>query len=100
MCYSLSPLLFNLYINNLFLKLESTGKCVDVNGDRVAILLYAEDILHIAWSENDLQDMLYLLYTLCFENVMSANPLKSNNIHFPNSSIQQSEFVFKIVDTM
>ena len=41
----LSPLLFNLYINDLALHLKTFGNGIKCNEDSVCILLYADDII-------------------------------------------------------
>ena len=55
---ALSPLLFNLFINDLALRIKSLGKGVNIDNETVSILMYADDILLIAENEDDLQHML------------------------------------------
>lgn len=95
---SLSPVLFNLYINDLALKLNVLNKGINIDGENVSILLYADDIVIIAATEKDLQSMLDVLNIWCSENFMTVNPLKSNIVHFRNPSIKRSEYLFKIGD--
>ena len=54
----LSPLLYALFINGLAVELKQEGFGVDVFGRRVGILLYADDIVLIAESPEQLQEML------------------------------------------
>ena len=54
----LSPLLYALFINGLAVKLNQLGCGVDVFGRRVSILLYADDIVLVAESAEELQRML------------------------------------------
>ena len=42
---SLSTLLFNLYINDLVDTINSSNKGIDIGGERVAALLYADDLI-------------------------------------------------------
>ena len=78
----LSPLLLNLFINDLALKIKSLGKGVDI----VCLLLYADDIVLNADNATDLQAMINTLYEWCNINCMSVDPKKSNAVHFrPNS---------------
>ena len=51
----LSPILFSIYINGLAKDVASSGLGIDVGGQDVAILLYADDIALISPSSNDLQ---------------------------------------------
>jgi hypothetical protein len=54
----LSPLLYALFINGLAEELNSAAFGVDVFGRRVALLLYADDIVLMAESPEQLQSML------------------------------------------
>ena len=69
----LSPILFNLYINDLALYLKSLGKGIPCDGDRVCILLYADDIVLLAETEQDLQFLLNALHDWCSSNDMIIN---------------------------
>jgi hypothetical protein len=50
---SLSPLLFNLFLNDLVTKIKATGKGVSIDNEIVSVLLYADDFVIIAENEND-----------------------------------------------
>ena len=91
----LSPLLFNLYINDLALRIKALGKGIDINRENVSILLYADDIVLLSENEDNLQFMLNELNSWCAINNMSINCSKSNIIHFRPLCIPRSEFVFK-----
>ena len=91
----LSPLLFNLFINDLALKIKSLGKGVDIDNERVCLLLYADDIVLIADNAEDLQALINTLYEWCNINCMSVNPKKSNVVHFRPNSEQRCDFEFK-----
>ena len=54
----LSPLLFDLFIDALAREIKALGLGVDVGGRMVAILLYADDLVLVADSQEDLQKML------------------------------------------
>ena len=55
----LSPLLFNCFVNDLAEKIKAIGKGISIdNGEKVCILLYADDVILLAESEDDLQAML------------------------------------------
>ncbi len=49
----LSPILFNLYINDLALLLNNAGHGVGLDGVKVNVLLYADDLVFVADSEQD-----------------------------------------------
>ena len=51
---SLSPVLFNLFINDLATKIKALDLGVDIgNGAKLGILLYADDVVFLAESEAD-----------------------------------------------
>ena len=87
---SLSPLLFNIFINDIALKIKACGKSVKIDGDTVGILLYADDIVLLADNEKELQDMLDILNNWCVFNNMSVNATKSNVMHFRPNSISRT----------
>ena len=90
---SLSPILFNLFINDLASSVKSLNKGIDLGtGDKSCILLYAYDVALISDSEDDLQLMLSLLDRRCTNNQMSVNPAKSQIVHFRPRSASRSNF--------
>ena len=50
---SLSPVLSNLYINDLALKINALGKGIKIDDESVSILLYADDVVLLAENETD-----------------------------------------------
>ena len=90
----LSPLLFNLFINGLALRVKALGKGVRAGDQLVSILLYADDVVLIADNAQDLQSMLDLLNDWCLANRMSVNSSKSNVIHFRPNSVPRVDFDF------
>ena len=54
----LSPSLFSLYINDLAFEIKNANLGIHLNDLTVGILLYADDIVLLAESEDDLQNML------------------------------------------
>ena len=53
----MSPILFSLFINGLAREINEKGKGIDVGGRRVRLLMYADDIVLLAESARDLQNM-------------------------------------------
>ena len=78
----MSTLLFNLFVNDLALRIKSLGKGVNIGNENVSILMYADDIILIAENEEDLQHMLYELKNNCSVNSMIIKLTKSNIVHF------------------
>ena len=60
---TISPTLFNLYTNDLALNALKCG--VDIDGRCVSILLYADDVVIMSDSEDNLQKMINCVYSWC-----------------------------------
>ena len=93
-CCLLSPMLFNLYLNDLAVKLKSLGCGIDIDGEVVPIILYADAIALLAETEQDLQQLLNVLNEWCEEWDMVTNLGKSNVVHFRNSSVPRTNCEF------
>ena len=74
---SLSSILFNLYINDLIVKINSLDIGIDIGGEKVGILAYADDVVLLAESENDLQILMDELNIWCEHNKLEVNVSKS-----------------------
>ena len=57
----LLPMLFNFYINDLVSKLASLDVGISINGEKVYILLYADDVVLLGENKHDLQCLLNTL---------------------------------------
>ena len=95
---TLSTLHFNLYVNDLVIKINSLDAGIDIGGEKVSILLYADDLVLVASSEGELQALLQELNVWCQNNGIKINEQKSNVIHFRPKSIPQSDHIFKCGD--
>ena len=71
----LSPLLFILYINNLANYLKSLNIGVSFGNEKICILLYADDIVLLVGTANDLQVLLDALHDWCCTNDMNINSI-------------------------
>ncbi|MCG8033469.1 MAG: reverse transcriptase family protein, partial [Candidatus Thiodiazotropha taylori] len=94
----LSPILFNIFINNLVDAIKSLNVGIDIDGEMVGILLYADDLVLVADNETDLQLMLNTLSIWCTNNKISVNSEKSKIVHFRTPSVNKSQSVFKCGD--
>ena len=94
---TLSPTLFSIYINDLAKVLKESGIGIDVNGYKVCVLLYADDLVLLADNEKDLQTLLDLMHTWCIEWRLCINYTKSNIVHFRGSRKKRSNFSFIMV---
>lgn len=94
----LSPILFNLYINDLVSMINTECKGVDIAGENVCMLMYADDLVLLAKTENDLQDMLSKLSEWCNNWSIEINTSKSQIVHFRRSNKSQTARIFTIGD--
>ncbi len=58
----LPPSLFNLYINGLIKEIKASGIGVDVDMEKVVILVYPDDIVILAENKQDLQKLLDIIH--------------------------------------
>ena len=91
---SLSPTLFALFINALAEEIKILNKGVDIDGQNISILLYADDIVLISDNEINLQIMLDHMYSWCLKWKLKLNIEKSNVIHFRPKRHIKSEYRF------
>ena len=94
----LSPLLFNIYINDLVHEMKQLDVGVNIDGENVCILLYADDVILIADSEDELQTLLDCLHRWCERNCLNINKDKSKIIHFRRQSSLRSNVSFTCGD--
>ena len=92
----LSPFLFNMFINSLVTEIHALGIGLDIDGEKVAILLYADDVVLLAENEHDLQMLLDVLSSWCVRNSMTVNIDKSKVVHFRNKSVNRTAVQFMI----
>ena len=87
--------MFSLYINDLALELINLEKGILVAGCRISILLYADDIVILAQSEHDLQEMINVIYNWCGKWQMEVNVSKTNVVHFRKLNQPKTNYNFK-----
>ena len=83
----LSPLSFDIFINELTVFLKSFELRIDIGGEKACILLYAYDIVLLANTESDLQKLLDGLYARCYNNNRTINACNSNVVHFRRTAL-------------
>ncbi len=93
---TLSPTLFGLFINDLVSALKAITKGIDLETLVVQCLLYADDLVLIAESEEELQKMLNVVHDWCEKWRMRVNVNKSKVTHFTTKSQAQSDFDFTL----
>ena len=63
---------------------------IDVDGEKICILLYADDFVLLATSEQDLQSLLNATYTWCNKWHLKLNTTKTKIIHFREKRKRQT----------
>ena len=92
----LSPLLFNLFINDLAIYLKSPDLGIKAGDETVC--LYADDIVLLAECETDLQLLLNALYNRCGQNDMKVNLAKRNVVHFRQNCVSETDVLLSFGD--
>ena len=93
-----SPSLFNIYINDLAAELDALGKGISFGNNKLSLLMYADDIVILANSEQDLQCQLDCLSLWCKKWRLELNQDKTNIVHFRNQQIRRTKTVFQCND--
>ena len=62
---NMSPTLFSIYINDLIVELKNMKCGININGENVCSLLYADDIVLLSENEKNLQEILNYVYNWC-----------------------------------
>jgi hypothetical protein len=91
-----SPTLFALFINQLAIRIKKLNKGIKYGDNEISILLYADDIVIIAETEEALQCMLNELDMWCKHWQMNINRDKTQVIHFRPKRKKQTNFLFRI----
>ena len=95
----MSPTLFSVYLNDLATEIKKLQAGIDINGKNVGILLYADDIVLLASTEQKLQEMIDVLYKWSTEWNINVNKTKSKIVQFRKSNVVQSSIKFKCGET-
>ena len=92
---NISTTLFALYLNDLAEIILNSGKGVKLNDNlSVQILMYADDIALVSENEQNLQDMINIVYDWCSQWGMKLNVEKSKIVHYRKKTIECSKFNF------
>ena len=73
----LSPLLFNVYINDLSIQLSQTGIGGSIDGKFINHMIYADDLCIISLSSSGLQSLLNICTDYCQLHDLTFNAKKS-----------------------
>ena len=78
----LTPILFNLFVNDLPASIAATNEGVQFGGSTISSLLYADDLVMTADSEQALQTLLGKVHEWCSLWSIKVNSKKSAIVHF------------------
>ena len=94
----LSPLLFNIIVNNIPFSIENTlsDPFVLPNGTKLSALLYADDLVILSRSKTGLQNCLDMLSSYCDSWMLSINPKKTKILIFQKRAKKCTESSFHI----
>jgi hypothetical protein len=62
----LSTVMFNIFINNLIDDIKSLNIGIDIDGENIAILLYADDVVLMAENTEDIQKLINVDLAIAF----------------------------------
>ena len=91
----LSPLLFNIFINDLAQTVNNLECGASYGEGDVSILLYADDIVLLSDNEAKLQRMLCCLNDYCLSWGLTINFEKSKIMHFRPRSTKQTVSILR-----
>ncbi len=92
----LSPLLFALYINSLINELKKAGVGIECRGQRVAALLYADDMVLFAEDEKILRLGLKILQEWRDQWAVKVNAEKCGIMHMRKNGVKRTEEKFEM----
>ena len=87
---------FSQYINGLIKRIESLECGVKCGTLMVSCLAYADDLVLLAESEENLQRMLDAMNKWCYQWRVVINMEKTNIVHFRRRNVRQTMFEFHI----
>ena len=73
---------------------------IDVGDTHISLFLYADDIVLLSESADDMQSMLNVLHIWCGRWQLAVNEAKTKIIHFRTKSKSRSDFLFSCGNTI
>jgi len=77
---TIAPILFSLFLSDIEKKIPAIGPML--NGIRITMIMYADDICVLAESREDLQTLLDAIHLYCLENKLIVNVTKTKILVF------------------
>ena len=84
----MSPWLFNLYIDHCIRPLKDLNVGVNLDGVKVNVLMFADDLVLMAENERDLQKIVSCVYESCARNDLNMNVKKTKVMIFERESVR------------
>ena len=97
---NLSPTLFSIFANDLVQEINALDLGIQMGTVNISILMYADDIVLISNTEENLQVLLDTLHNWCKKWRVLINTSKSKCVHFRQGNAAVSKFSFKIGDNI
>ncbi len=91
-----SPTAFSILINDLLKEVKASEIGIKINDILLNVLAYADDIVLLAESPEQLQKLINIVQTWCNKYRLVINPNKSKIVHFRNPPKQRSKYAFKL----
>ena len=95
-----SPTLFSIFIDDLVREINELGLGINVGDAKISLLLYADDIVMVAYNGQDMQTILNKLHDWCKRWRVLINTEKSKVMHFRRGRRKRTEFQFKVGDNI
>jgi hypothetical protein len=92
----LSSIMFNIYVNSLIDDINALNIGIDIENEKLAMVLYADDVALLAENEKDLQKMLDVHNFWCKNNAVYVNVNKSKIMLFRDPSVSRTYFNFTV----
>jgi hypothetical protein len=92
----LSYSMFNIHVNSLIDDINALNIGIDIDNDKLAMVLYADDVVLLSENEKDLQKMLDVLNIWCKNNALYVNVNKFKIMHFRDPSVPRTCFNFTV----
>ena len=92
---NISPTLFGEFIDGLIKEVKLLKKGIEIDSElNLSILAYADDIVLLANSAENLQDMLTVIDKWCHKWRVTVNTTKTKVMHFHHKKLPQTKHRF------
>ena len=95
---NVAPTLFAIYVNDLIEEIKELNQGINIGNEMISALLYADDIVLLAETEEGLQKQLKHLHGWCMKWRINVNMDKTKIMHFRQPAKEESSFKFMFGD--